>query len=275
MLGQRVLSSAVFLPIVFVLIWFGSPWFSVLIGVAALLGIVEFYAMFTRVKWRPLTVFGTLWVLFFIANAHYAESYGSESARIAGTGALLGSAVALSWVLGVIGRTLGERTSTRWSWSLIGVLYMGWLLGHWVLLMNSSHWDGRDWVLLAVFSTFAVDTAAYFVGRRFGRHSLAPAISPGKTWEGAVAGFLAAPCAVMLLAHVLGLEMEMERLALIGILVGVFAQVGDLAESKLKRVTGVKDSGGIIPGHGGILDRLDSIVLTGVVVYYCLSWFLV
>jgi phosphatidate cytidylyltransferase len=152
---------------------------------------------------------------------------------------------------------------------------MGWLLGHWVLLMNSSHWDGRDWVLLAVFSTFAVDTAAYFAGRRFGRHSLAPAISPGKTWEGAVAGFLAAPGAVMLLAHVLGLEMGVERLALIGVLVGVFAQVGDLAESKLKRVTGVKDSGGLIPGHGGILDRLDSIVLTGVVVYYCLSWFLV
>ena len=78
-----------------------------------------------------------------------------------------------------------------------------------------------------------------------------------------------------MLAHVLGLEVGVEKLALIGILVGVFAQVGDLAESKLKRVTGVKESGGLIPGHGGILDRLDSIVLTGVVVYYCLRWFLV
>ncbi len=274
MLWQRVLSSIVFVPIVFVCIWFGSPWFSLLIGVAALLGVVEFYAMFTRVKWQPLTIFGTLWTLLFICNAQYAEHYGSETARNVAMGALLGSAIVFSWVLAALNRAEGERTAVRWSWSLAGVLYMGWLLSYWILLRNSSSWDGRDWVLLAVFSTFAVDTMAYFVGRAFGRHKMAPTISPGKTWEGAVGGFLAGMGGVVLLAYVLGLDMAPEKLVLIGALVGIFAQVGDLVESKLKRVTGVKESGALIPGHGGILDRLDSIVLTGVVVYYCLRWFI-
>jgi phosphatidate cytidylyltransferase len=274
MLRQRVLSSVVLIPVIFLCIWFGAPWFSLLIGVAALLGIVEFYGLFTRVKWQPLTVFGTLWTLFFICNAHYAGQYGSETAQLVGTGALLGSAVVLSWLVAVFSRADGERVVTKWSWSLAGVLYMGWLLGYWVLLRDSSVWDGRDWVILAVFSTFAVDTSAYFVGRMLGRHKLAPSISPAKTWEGAAGGFLAGVGAVVLLAYALGLDIGAEKLVLIGVVVGFFAQVGDLAESKLKRVAGVKESGALIPGHGGLLDRLDSIVLTGVLVYYCLRWFL-
>jgi len=145
--------------------------------------------------------------------------------------------------------------------------------------MNSGEdygWDGRDWVLLALFSTFAVDTTAYFTGRAFGRHKLAPAISPAKTWEGAVGGLVGAIAAVVILALILEepLDIGYGKLVVIGFLVGVFAQLGDLAESKLKRIMGVKESGSLIPGHGGILDRLDSVVFTGVVVYYCLRWFI-
>jgi len=270
MLRQRVLSSVVLIPVIFLCIWFGAPWFSLLIGIAALLGVVEFYGLFTRVRWQPLTVFGTLWTLFFICSAHYARQYGSETAQTVGTGALLGSAVVLSLLVARFSRADGERVVVRWSWTLVGVLYMGWLLGHWVLLRNSSDWDGRDWVIVAAFSTFAVDTSAYFVGRMLGRHKLAPSISPAKTWEGAAGGM----GAVVVLAYALGLDIGAEKLVLIGALVGVFAQVGDLVESKLKRVAGVKESGALIPGHGGLLDRLDSIVLTGVLVYYCLRWFL-
>jgi phosphatidate cytidylyltransferase len=274
MLRQRVLSSVALIPVIFLCIWFGAPWFSLLIGVAALLGVVEFYGLFTHGKWQPLTVFGTLWTLFFICNAHYAGQYGSETARIVGTGALLGSAVVLSWLVAVFSRADSERVVVRWSWSLVGVVYMGWLMAYWILLRDSSVWDGRGWVIVAAFSTFAVDTSAYFVGRMVGRHKLAPSISPAKTWEGAVGGFLAGVGAVVLLAYILGLDLGAERLVFIGVLVGFFAQVGDLAESKLKRVAGVKESGALIPGHGGLLDRLDSIVLTGVLVYYCLRWFL-
>ncbi len=276
MLRQRVLSALFLIPILFVSIWFGDPWFSVVVAVAALLGVVEFYGMFTQKRWQLLTLFGTLWTLFFIFNAHYTHSYGSETTQLLVTSALVTSAVILSLLCSLFLRSSGDKVLFGWAWSLAGVLYMGWLLSHWILLMNSGEWVGRDWVLLALFSTFAFDTTAYFVGRAFGKHKMAPTISPGKTWEGAIGGLAGAIAAVIILALILHtpLDIGYGKLVFIGFAVGVFAQIGDLAESMLKRSTGLKQSGDLIPGHGGILDRLDSIVFTGVVVYYCLRWFI-
>ncbi len=278
MLRQRVLSAAVVIPILFVAVWFGNPWFSIIVAVAALLGAIEFYDMFGGGRWRPITFFGTVWTPFFIFNAYYAHDYSSENTWILATSGLIASAVVLSLIAVLVQGSPRERLLYNWAWSLAGILYVGWLLSYWVLLMNSGEyygWDGRDWVLLALFSTFAVDTTAYFVGRALGRHKLAPSISPAKTWEGAIGGLVGAIAAVIILALLLDtpLDIGYGRLVLIGCLVGVFAQIGDLAESKLKRITGIKESGALIPGHGGILDRLDSIVFTGVVVYYCLRWF--
>jgi phosphatidate cytidylyltransferase len=273
MLRHRILSAVVFLPILFVAIWFGNPWFSLIVAVAALLGVVEFHTMSAQERWQPLTFFGTLWTLFFVCNAHYAHSYGSETTQMLVTSALVTTAVIFSLLLALFLRSPGEKVFVNWSWSLAGIFYMGWLLSYWVLLMNSPDWDGRDWVMLALFATFAVDTTAYFVGRAFGKHKLVPTISPGKTWEGAIGGLVGGIAAVIILALALDISMGYEKLVVIGLLVGLFAQIGDLAESGLKRSTGVKESGNLIPGHGGILDRLDSVVFTGVVVYYCLRWF--
>ncbi len=128
--------------------------------------------------------------------------------------------------------------------------------------------------ILALFSTFAVDTTAYFVGRAWGRHKMAPTVSPGKTWEGAMGGLVGAIVAVIALALLLDVDISYSEMVILGVLIAVFAQLGDLAESKLKRSVGVKEASNLIPGHGGILDRLDSIVFTGVVVYYCLRWFI-
>ena len=271
MLRQRVLSAVVFVPIIFASIWFGNPWFSIVVAVAALLGVIEFYAMVAHKGWQPLTFFGTLWTLFFIFNAYYAHSYSSESTWLLVTLVLVTSAVALSllWVLFL--RSPGEKVLITWTSSLTGIFYLGWLLSYWVLIMV---FYGRDWVLLALFSTFAVDTTAYFVGRALGRHKMAPTISPGKTWEGAVGGLVGAIVAVIALAFLLDIDISYSEMVILGFLIAVFAQLGDLAESKLKRSMGVKEAGNLIPGHGGILDRLDSIVFTGVVVYYCLRWFI-
>jgi phosphatidate cytidylyltransferase len=271
MLRQRVLSAVVFVPVLFASIWFGNPWFSIVVAVAALLGVIEFYAMVGRRGWQPLTFFGTLWTLFFIFNAYYAHSYSSESTWLLVTLALVTSAVALSllWVLFL--RSPGEKVLITWTSSLTGIFYLGWLLSYWVLIMV---FYGRDWVLLALFSTFAVDTTAYFIGRALGRHKMAPTISPGKTWEGAVGGLVGAIVAVITLALLLDIDISYREMVILGLLIAVFAQLGDLAESKLKRSMGVKEAGNLIPGHGGILDRLDSIVFTGVVVYYCLRWFI-
>ncbi len=276
MLRQRVLSAVIFVPILFASIWFGNPWFSIVVAIAALLGVIEFYAMVDRKRWQPLAIFGTLWTLFFIFNAYYAPKYSSSNTYILVTSALIASAVALSLVWVLFLRSSGEKVMVGWATSVTGIFYMGWLLSYWVLIMNSygGDWSGRDWVLIALFSTFAVDTTAYFVGRAWGRHKMAPTVSPGKTWEGAIGGFVGAIVAVIALALLLDVDISYSKMVILGVLIAIFAQLGDLAESKLKRSVGVKEASNLIPGHGGILDRLDSIVFTGVVVYYCLRWFM-
>lgn len=128
---------------------------------------------------------------------------------------------------------------------------------------------GLQWVALAFLATFATDTGAYAVGRAIGRRKLAPSISPGKTWEGAIGGLLGAAGATVALVHLLdGIESRVWPALALGLAIGVAAQAGDLLESKLKRVAGAKDSGRLIPGHGGLLDRLDSLVPVFPLVYY-------
>ena len=276
MLRQRVLSAIIIVPILFASIWFSNPWFSIVVAIAALLGVIEFYAMVDRTGWQPLAIFGTLWTLFFIFNAYYAPKYSSNNIYILVTSALIASAVALSLVWVLFLRSSSKKVMISWAASMAGIFYMGWLLSYWVLIMNhyGGDWDGRDWVILALFSTFAVDTAAYFVGRTWGRHKMAPTVSPRKTWEGAIGGLVGALVAVIALALLLNVDISYGEMVILGVLIAVFAQLGDLAESKLKRSMGVKEASNLIPGHGGILDRLDSIVFTGVVVYYCLRWFM-
>jgi phosphatidate cytidylyltransferase len=158
---------------------------------------------------------------------------------------------------------------------IAGTLYVGWLLGLLVALRLKPdtvyfiHNSGRNLVLLAIFATFGSDTAAYFIGKAIGRHKLAPAVSPGKTWEGAVAGLFGAVIIsfIFYLDTPLWLPLDSIQVVILGLLISVFGQLGDLVESLLKRNFGVKDSGGLMPGHGGILDRLDSILFAGAVMY--------
>ncbi|MCI0822109.1 MAG: phosphatidate cytidylyltransferase, partial [Chloroflexi bacterium] len=131
---------------------------------------------------------------------------------------------------------------------------------------------GREWVVFLLLVTFAADTAAYFVGKSIGQTPLVPSISPSKTREGAVGGLIGAAVASLAANYVLGLNALAWEALILGVLIGIVGQLGDLAESRIKRLAGVKDSGVIIPGHGGLLDRLDSIVLNMVVVYYFVTW---
>ena len=124
-------------------------------------------------------------------------------------------------------------------------------------------------VLLVVFAT---DTGAYFVGRAFGKRKMAPRISPGKTWEGFVGGIAAALIASWALSNLLSLDYTFTRILIMGVSIAVIGVVGDLGESWIKRLSGVKDSGGIIPGHGGIMDRLDALAPNFVFVYFIERW---
>ena len=157
-----------------------------------------------------------------------------------------------------------------WGYTAAGAIYTGWTLSLFLRLRAGD--SGLEWALLAVLATFATDTGAFMVGRAIGKRRLAPRISPGKTWEGAIGGWLTAVGSTVGLAALLDLPVTTAQAAALGALVGVAAQAGDLVESALKRSAGVKDSGALIPGHGGALDRLDSVVFAIVVVYHFKVW---
>ncbi len=150
---------------------------------------------------------------------------------------------------------------------ILGVLYVGFLMPH-VILLRHHEPEGWRWVLFTVFTAMGSDSGGYFAGRFLGKHKLAPAISPSKTVEGAVGAVLGA----MLIAWLASLTFFERRPAgealVLAVAISVLAQFGDLCESALKRAFGAKDSGWIIPGHGGILDRLDSLLFPFVFAYY-------
>ena len=161
-----------------------------------------------------------------------------------------------------------------WTWMMIGALAIGWLLSLLVVVRLAPDPAGlpefgRNAVFLALFGTFGSDTFAYFVGRMFGRHKMAPRVSPGKTWEGAAGGLAGSVIVAVLFTLDWPLKVfnGVAPAIAAGLLISVLAQLGDLAESRLKRFFGVKDSGTVMPGHGGILDRIDSITFAGIVVF--------
>ena len=162
--------------------------------------------------------------------------------------------------------------------TVFGFLYCGWFPLHLILLRsfgnNSSalynlqipHLDGARFCVLIIFGVLFTDSFCYFIGSKFGKHKLAPVISPNKTIEGSIGGTVS--CLIISLLIGLFMEINWYHCLILGILITVFAQLGDLCESMIKRDAGVKDSSNVLPGHGGFLDRLDSYILTIPVVYY-------
>jgi phosphatidate cytidylyltransferase len=160
-----------------------------------------------------------------------------------------------------------------WALTLGGSLYIGWLLSHFVLLRALP--AGLAWLALALLTTWASDSGAFFLGRAIGRHKLCPQLSPGKTWEGLaggiIGGLLAGAVVGTLAMHWAGVIGPVLGL-LVGLLVAIVAPPGDLVVSMMKREVGAKDSGTLIPGHGGVLDRIDSLLPVVAIVYYVAVW---
>jgi phosphatidate cytidylyltransferase len=159
----------------------------------------------------------------------------------------------------------------RWAMGLAGALYIGMPFNYYLVLYTSQP-HGLVWALFIIFAVVANDTMALLVGSRIGRHPFFPMISPRKTVEGAVAGVVGSVI-VMLVGVTLIIGLEPIHAIALGILVGVSAQVGDLVESQMKRIAEVKDSSNLIPGHGGVLDRLDSILFPPILVYFYVTMF--
>jgi phosphatidate cytidylyltransferase len=185
-------------------------------------------------------------------------------------GLVLAAAVIGTLIVQLLRPPQGQPTQS-WALTLGGALWLGWLISHFVLLRDLSPAFGLGlgtrWLVLMFLVTWVNDSAAYFVGKAIGRHPCCPYLSPKKTWEGTIGGWLGAVIATLLLGAWLVDLPWLHGLAL-GALVGFIAPFGDLAKSMIKRQMGVKDFSALIPGHGGMFDRIDSLLFVAPVVYY-------
>lgn len=266
MLKKRVITALLGIPLLVIIIYFGEPYFTILVATWGLLAALEFYKIVNATKIPILTYFGLIGTLILILSPHYERLFPQVEPTV-----LMPFLITLIVVISLIWMVLRPRKEgafSGWVWTLAGVFYIGWLLSYFPALRGLE--EGRNWVFFAFFITFASDSAAYLVGSKIGRHQLAPQISPKKTWEGTIAGVLAALVISLLFILPTPLEVSLTlwQVLVLGLLVSILGQLGDLAESLFKRNMGVKDSGKLLPGHGGFLDRIDSIIFAGVVVYY-------
>ncbi len=256
MLGKRVISAAVLIPIVGVAVYLGGPGFFALVTLAGLLAAYEYLKMMRRKELAPSYAFGLLLVILFMADAQW-PTLGLLPLGLA--------LVTLGALTAEVFRGNAPNSLINWALTIAGGIYVGFSISHFVRLRAIDR--GMYWLILALLGTWICDSGAYFGGRAMGKTKFFPKISPKKTWEGAIAGFVFGTVAVVLLGHfMLGLEIGWGLV--LGLLLVLGATFGDLAESVIKRQTGVKDSGNLIPGHGGMLDRIDSLLFVAPIVYY-------
>lgn len=252
----RIISACIMLPLL-ILVYLGG-WFiwaaALLVG---LMGVHEFYKGFEASGFKP----------------SYAVGYVSVTALYA-IGALTAydTPLLLAWVVGVVwasmiyGFKVNERKLEDMTATLMGIMYVGFLSYHIVLISWS---DSKDMIWLVFLAAFGTDIMAYFTGMAIGKHKLCPNLSPKKSVEGAVGGVAGSVIFCGLFGWLAMPEMMTECLV-IGVLGSVAAQLGDLSASAFKRQMGIKDYGHLIPGHGGILDRFDSVLFTAPLVYYAI-----
>ncbi len=261
-LGSRVLVAAAGLPLLVAALWAGGWWLFALVAVAGAGALHELFSM-TR-PLRPVAVAG------------YAGLFGVLVAlELSGlawaVAALLGS-LALTFLLKGVAGTTGSATVTV-GVTVLGPAWIGFGLGA-ALLLRDLDDHGFLAALTVMLAVFADDTVAYFVGRLIGRHRLAPVISPGKTWEGLLAGSVAAVVVAFLaLYEDRHTFLSIGQSVALGLVVAVAAPLGDLFESMLKRDMGVKDTGRILAGHGGVLDRIDSLLFALPAAYFAVLAF--
>ena len=256
---SRIAVTIIGLPVVLGAVWLGGWWLVALLAIAALVALHEYYSMVRPL--RPLVLAGYAGAVLALVGA----KLGGVEWMLAGFLATLLFAFVLYGVA-----TTRQPATVAISSTVLGPAWVGLGLGYVILLRGlGSESDGRLAAFAVLLAIFADDTLAYFVGRFVGRHRLAPTLSPGKTWEGFVAGTAAAifVAFVTLYKHDF---LPGWRPVVLGAVVALAGAAGDLFESVLKRDMGVKDSGRILAGHGGVLDRLDAPLFAAVAGFYAI-----
>ncbi len=258
---QRILTAAIALPLLIVLVAFANPLiFSLFLAVVLFLALLEFNRMGLAadhsIEQWVAAAGGALSVplLYFQQETLLLPFF-------AGTILLLG-------VLFLFRLPEIKEIQQRLGWLCLGLFYLPFLLGHLYLIRILP--EGRAWIFLTLLVIMICDTFAYFVGSNFGKRKLYPAVSPNKSVEGGLGGLVGSVLVVVLAGVTFLPQIGIFDGIVVGLLLGTIGQLGDLFESLLKRACGVKDSGSLIPGHGGLLDRLDSLLFAFPVVY-CLA----
>jgi phosphatidate cytidylyltransferase len=267
MLRQRAISAAVLVPPLIAILLLGGPWIVVAVVAATALAAIEVFALLRGAGYPSIPALGLVLAVGLVLD-------GATPSVLEGSGVMLIAIGAILAAVGAFTRTDPREGLPTWFTTIFGALYVS-LLGFVVRLGSAgpelpsgAPLNGlgaeRGWILLLVLGVWAYDTGAYLVGKRFGRARFLTHISPSKTYAGLIGGLAA--CTAVVTAIVVGLGQPIGAGLVLGPLLGLAAQAGDLAESMLKRAAGAKDSGTLIPGHGGILDRVDSFLFAAPVV---------
>ncbi len=253
MLWKRLLTALVLIPLILLIIRGGVEYLTVFIIIIAGLALMEFYSFFEGFFYSRFLP-GLLLTILLICST------------LVSIDKIYPFITLILFLLFFYYLFLYRGTNFMYhlGYTLIGVFYIGWFLRYPILLLQ----EGGILLLMALFITWANDTFAYLVGSAIGKHRLAPSISPNKSVEGALGGIGGAVLVNLVIGHLGGIEpLGVVFVAIIG---GIAAQIGDLSESKLKRLFEVKDSGALFPGHGGVMDRIDSLLFCLPAVYYLL-----
>jgi phosphatidate cytidylyltransferase len=278
----RILTAVVLIPTVVALVWWGPvPLLAAVAAIVALLALHEFFTLGERVGMRAFRN----WTMLCAAGLFYAQyaaglvemrtlSGGALLIRDATRGAVSSELVLLIFLFGSVSIGLATRRPLQdvlpaIAISSAGLLFVA-LPFSYLVRVNEIERIGRQLVLFTLCLIWAGDMLAYFVGRSLGRLPMAPALSPKKTWEGAIANLLASLLVAVLFAR--WMQADIASLLVLAALANIAGQMGDLIESAYKRGAVVKDSGALLPGHGGMLDRVDSLILAAPVVWIAWQW---
>lgn len=260
MLGKRILTALVAAPAAVYVFWQGGVLFAVCMIFLAMASWYEYLQMMKNKAIRTAPIIGGFFVLAIVIAA-WIQGLQNISIFLCGAMAVILSMTVLNY---------SSFTVNDAAYNLLGIFYIGVPFAHFILLRLIPDALGMKLFALAMLGTWACDSVAFFGGTRWGRHKLCPPISPAKSVEGAVFGFFGCVVACLFLGFYLDLSIWSSVFC--GGLIGLTCQVGDLVESAIKRYMGVKDSGRFFPGHGGVLDRVDSLLFSIPAAYYYLIY---
>jgi phosphatidate cytidylyltransferase len=254
-LRERLISAFVLIPLILGSVIVGGLVFFALVAVGVILAGWEYFQMTQRAGYHTNLLFGLALIFLFLLNAFLGNTWTLE---------ILTAVLLVSLIAAIFWRP--EGWAVGWGLTFAGALYIG-VLGAYFILMRELP-NGVILTILVLLTAWATDTSAYIAGKSWGRHGFFTSISPKKTWEGAIGGEVAAIVTMGVLGTLAGLHPV--HAVILGAVIGIAAALGDLAESVIKRQFGAKDSGAVIPGHGGLLDRIDSLLFAAVFAFYYL-----